>query len=116
MRAAAERLDLNNTGIEKARLADYIYEPRNPALPVPPVPEGWKDISDDPEALAKFSLKPANLNIPGEPGFRSRVYVPDENVFGKDMSASVVFAEHEWRKGSTGKIIFSRGEYAVKVL
>lgn len=109
VRAAAERLDLNNTGIEKARLADYIYEPRNPALPVPPVPEGWKDISDDPEALAKFSLKPANLNIPGEPGFRSRVYVPDENVFGKDMYASVVFRGTRMEEGVDWKNNFQQG-------
>lgn len=91
VRAAAERLELNNTGVEKARLADYVYEPRNPDLPTPPIPDGWKDISDDPKALAKYNLKPGDLEIEGESGFRSRVYVPDENVFDKDMSASVVF-------------------------
>ncbi|MBA8867526.1 hypothetical protein FHW11_004722 [Pantoea agglomerans] len=88
---AALRLEQNNTGMEKARLADYIYEPRDPARPMPEIPEGWKDISDDPKALAKYNIHPDDLTIPNEPGFRSRVYEPDEATFGKDMSASVVF-------------------------
>ena len=91
IRAAAERLELNNTGIEKAKLADYVYEPRDSSKPMPPIPEGWSDVSEDPKALAKFNLTPENLQIEGQPGFRSRVYVPDEKVFDKDMSASVVF-------------------------
>ncbi|WP_337036671.1 PAAR-like domain-containing protein [Pantoea agglomerans] len=88
---AALRLEQNNTGMEKARLADYVYEPRDPTRPMPDIPEGWKDISDDPEALAKYNLTPKSLRIAKEPGFRARVYEPDEAVFGKDMSASVVF-------------------------
>lgn len=91
VRAAAERLELNNTGVEKARLADYVYEPRDPSKPTPEIPTGWTDISDDPKALAKYNLKPKDLKISGEPGFRSRVYAPDEAVFGKDMPASVAF-------------------------
>lgn len=88
---AALRLEQNNTGMEKARLADYVYEPRDPTRPMPAIPEGWKDISDNPEALAKYNLTPKSLRIAKEPGFRARVYEPDEAVFGKDMSASVVF-------------------------
>ncbi|EJS93149.1 PAAR-like domain-containing protein [Pectobacterium wasabiae] len=88
---AAQRLEQNNTGMEKARLADYVYEPRDPSKPMPEIPEGWKDISDDPKALQKYNIDPNDLKIPEEPGFRSRVYEPDEGVFGKDMSASVVF-------------------------
>ncbi|GME48176.1 MULTISPECIES: PAAR-like domain-containing protein [unclassified Pantoea] len=88
---AALRLEQNNTGMEKARLADYVYEPRDPTRPMPEIPEGWKDISDDPEALAKYNLTPRALKIAKEPGFRARVYEPDETVFGKNMSASVVF-------------------------
>jgi|GEM_PF-768785 len=88
---AALRLEQNNTGMEKARLADYVYEPRDPTRPMPEIPEGWKDISDDPEALAKYNLTPRALRIAKEPGFRARVYEPDETVFGKNMSASVVF-------------------------
>ncbi|WP_338560820.1 PAAR-like domain-containing protein [Erwinia sp. E_sp_B01_3] len=91
VRAAAERLELNNTGVEKARLADYVYEPRNPDLPTPPIPDGWKDISDDPKALAKYGLSSGDLSAEGSPQFRARVYEPQESVFGKDMNPSVVF-------------------------
>ncbi|CAO95689.1 DUF4150 domain-containing protein [Erwinia tasmaniensis] len=91
VRAAAERLELNNAGVEKARLADYVYEPRDATKPTPPIPEGWNDISDDAKALSKYGLKSSDLEIEGQPGFRSRVYVPDKRVFADDMSASVVF-------------------------
>ncbi|OWS73509.1 phospholipase [Pantoea sp. VS1] len=91
VRAAAERLELNNTGMEKARLADYVYEPRNPKEKTPPIPEGWKDISNDSDALAKYGLTKDDLNSESAPQFRTKVYLPDENVFGKDMSTSVVF-------------------------
>ncbi|MDF7647065.1 DUF4150 domain-containing protein [Pantoea sp. Acro-805] len=91
VRAAAERLELNNTGMEKARLADYVYEPRNPKEQTPPIPDGWKDVSNDPEALAQYGLSPRDLEAPGAPQFKAKVYAPDKNVFGDDMSASVVF-------------------------
>lgn len=91
VRAAAERLELNNTGMEKARLADYVYEPRDPTKPMPEIPEGWSDISNDPEALTKYGLSPRDLNAPGAPQFKAKVYAPDKEVFGDDMSASVVF-------------------------
>ncbi|WP_336748364.1 PAAR-like domain-containing protein [Pantoea vagans] len=91
VRKAADRLAQNNTGIEKARLAEYVYEPRNPDRATPAIPEGWTDISDDPQALARYGLKPKDLQIKGEPNFKARVYSPDKNVFGDGMSATVVF-------------------------
>lgn len=91
VREAAKRLALNNTGIEKARLADYIYEPRDADKPTPPIPEGWKDISDDNGALKRYGLSKEDLSIPSAQGFRARVYEPDPKVFGKDMNPSLVF-------------------------
>jgi Domain of unknown function (DUF4150) len=85
VRAAAERLERNNTGVEKAKLAQDIYNPQNGP------PEGWKNISNDPEALAKYNLKPSDLQIEGTPSFRAGVYEPDPAVFGSDMKPSVVF-------------------------
>lgn len=90
-RAAAQRLEQNNVAVEKARLADYVYEPRDPSKPVPEIPTGWKDISDDPQALKKYNLTPGDFKVKGAPEFRARMYVPDEAVFGKDMTPSVVF-------------------------
>jgi type VI secretion system secreted protein VgrG len=83
--AATERFELNNTGVEKARLAQHIYDPSQPA------PEGWRDISNDSEALARYGLQPDQLSIPGTPSFRAGVYEPDPNVFGPNMRPSVVF-------------------------
>ena len=85
VRAAAERLERNNVGVEKAKLAQDIYNPdKGP-------PEGWKNISNDPEALAKYGLKPEDMRIDGTPSFRAGVYEPDPAVFGNDMKPSVVF-------------------------
>lgn len=85
VRAAAERLERNNVGVEKARLAQDIYNPdKGP-------PEGWRNISNDPEALAKYGLTPDDLQIKGTPSFRAGVYEPDPGVFGSDMRPSVVF-------------------------
>ncbi|WP_416821371.1 PAAR-like domain-containing protein, partial [Cronobacter sakazakii] len=89
--AAAQRLEQNNVAVEKARLADYVYEPRDPSKPTPEIPAGWKDISNDPQALAKYNLSPNDLRANGAPQFRARMYEPDEAVFGKDMKPSVVF-------------------------
>lgn len=89
--AAAQRLEQNNVAVEKARLADYVYEPRDPSKPTPEIPAGWKDISNDAGALEKYNLKPEDLKIAGNKDFRARLYEPDEAVFGKDMTSSVVF-------------------------
>lgn len=91
VQAAANRLELDNTAVEKARLASVIYDGGEPSEPTPGVPEGWIDISNDSEALGKINLKPENLIADGAPGFRARVYAPDPAVFGDDMKTSVVF-------------------------
>ncbi len=85
VREAAERLERNNVGVEKAKLAEHVYDPSKEP------PEGWKNISNDSEALAKYGLKPEDLKIEGTPSFRAQVYEPDPAVFGNDMKPSVVF-------------------------
>ncbi len=84
VQAAAERFERNNVAIEKAKLAQDVYDPSKGP------PTGWKKISDDPEALAKHGLEPEDLKIKGSE-FRSQVYEPDPAVFGKDMKPTVSF-------------------------
>ena len=91
VQAAANRLELDNTAVEKARLASVIYDGGDPRELTPHMPEGWTDISNDSEALKKINLKPQDLIATGSPGFRARVYAPDSAVFGDDMKTSVVF-------------------------
>lgn len=91
VQAAANRLGLDNTAVEKARLASVIYDGGDPRELTPHMPEGWTDISNDSEALKKINLKPQDLIATGSPGFRARVYAPDSAVFGDDMKTSVVF-------------------------
>ena len=82
---ATERLERNNKAMEMARLASDVYGP-DPNKP----PEGWKNISGDPEALRKIGLTPDNLHVDGS-NYRAQVYAPDPNVFGKDMKTTVSF-------------------------
>ncbi|AYH05895.1 DUF4150 domain-containing protein [Pectobacterium parmentieri] len=86
---AAQRLEQNNTGMEKARLAKQVYD-TNPKSGKD-ILDGWDDISDDSARLKKYGLKPQDLKIDENDGFKARIYEPDKKVFGDDMSASVVF-------------------------
>ncbi|MDO5623874.1 MAG: hypothetical protein Q4G71_04210 [Pseudomonadota bacterium] len=69
---------------EYARLSAHVYAPHNAA------PAGWRNISDDRAALAQAGLTPELLRIPGS-NFRAQVYLPDPEVFGTDMKATLVF-------------------------
>jgi len=91
VQAAANRLELDDTAVGKARLASVIYDGGDPRALTPHMPEGWTDISNNSEALKKINLKPQDLIATGSPGFRARVYAPDPAVFGEDMKTSVVF-------------------------
>ena len=82
--AATERFERNNRAVEQARLAQNVYHPEKGA------PEGWKNVSNDPEKLAQYGLKPKDLEKPGSE-FRVQVYEPDPAVFGNDMKPQVVF-------------------------
>ncbi|WP_243690515.1 phospholipase, partial [Cronobacter sakazakii] len=89
---AAKRLADNNIAVEKAKLAENIYKTTNPLQATPDVPEGWKDISNDVDALNKFGLKKNMLYDNEEaPDFLARVYQPDTAVFGNDMNPTLVF-------------------------
>jgi len=85
VRAAAERFERNNIAAEKAALSAAVY--KDPSLPPP---TGWKDISNDPQALAKYGLTPDDLNG-SRPG-NTRLYEPDPAIFGKDQRPTLVFA------------------------
>lgn len=92
--AATERFERNNKAVEYARLSDNVYDPsKGPPL-------GWGNISDDPEALARYGLNPDQLQQPGS-DFRAAVYEPDPAVFGDDMKPTVVFrgtqSGQDWR-------------------
>lgn len=82
-REAAERFERNTMAAEKAALAGHTYDPSKPA------PAGWRDISDDPEALQRYGLTPGDLDG-SRPG-ATRLYEPDPDVFGSDQRPTVAF-------------------------
>jgi hypothetical protein len=82
--AAAKRLEENNFAVEQAKLSQHVYDPSKPA------PDGWKNISNDPDALSKYKLNSEQLT-PANSEFRAQVYEPDAKVFGTDMKPTVVF-------------------------
>lgn len=91
-RLAAQRLAENNIAVEKAKLAENVYKTTDSLGELPGVPEGWKDISNDERALNRLGLDSKMLyDKPMNPDFLARVYQPDESVFGKAMSPTVVF-------------------------
>ncbi|SDT88651.1 PAAR-like domain-containing protein [Halopseudomonas salegens] len=84
LQAATERFERNNVAVEHARLSQAVYDPSQPP------PEGWIDISNDPEKLAQYNLDPDDLSAEGS-NFRAAVYEPDPAVFGSDMKPTVAF-------------------------
>lgn len=87
LEAAANRFAKNNVAVEDAKLAEAVYGGKTP--------EGWKNLSDDPEVLAKHGLRADHLQEPGS-AFRAQVYEPDPDVFGDAMKPTVAF------KGTAG--------------
>lgn len=77
-RKAAERFDKNIKGAEMGRLSNDVYDPEKGG------PTGWKNISNDPEALARHGISPDQLTGPG--AYRAQAYEPDPAVFGNDSS------------------------------
>ena len=114
---AAKRLADNNIAVEKAKLAENVYKTVNPLETTPGVPEGWKDISNDADALNKLGLKSKMLyDDPASPNFLARVYEPDKAVFGNDMNPTVVFRgsrEPEFASvGDNLSSLWNKGELA----
>lgn len=89
-RKAGERFDKNIKGAEMGRLSNDVYDPEKGG------PTGWKNISNDPEALARHGITPDQLTGPG--AYRAQAYEPDPDVFGNDpsMRPTVAF------QGTTG--------------
>ncbi|AML60122.1 Phospholipase A1 [Serratia rubidaea] len=95
-RIAATRLGENNIAVEKAKLAQNVYgidgRPINTRETIPNVPEGWRDISNNKNALDRLGLWPELLyDHADQPDFFARVYAPDPTVFGNAMEPTVVF-------------------------
>ena len=92
---AAKRLAENNVAVEKAKLAQNIYgngQVTDALKPMPNVPEGWRDVSNDEGVLKKLGLKSDMLyDHEKSPDFFARVYQPNKEVFGDDMNPTVVF-------------------------
>ena len=84
LQQATERFERNNVAVEHARLSQHVYDPDMPP------PEGWVDISNDPEQLKQLGLESKNLQQEGS-NFRAAVYAPDPAVFGEDMKPTVAF-------------------------
>ncbi|AUX44039.1 phospholipase [Sorangium cellulosum] len=80
---AAERFERNTVAAEKAALSDHAYNPSKPA------PTGWRDITEDREALARYGLTPGDLE--GSRPEATRLYEPDPDVFGGDQRPTVAF-------------------------
>jgi len=83
LQAATDRFERNNMAVEYARLSASAYKPGE-------APTGWNNISNDPEALAKYGLTPDDLKIP-DSNFSAQVYEPDPAVFGDNMKPAVAF-------------------------
>ncbi|BFO08210.1 hypothetical protein GGER_07200 [Serratia rubidaea] len=64
-RIAATRLGENNIAVEKAKLAQNVYgvdgRPIDAEKTMPNVPEGWRDISNNKNALDRLGLWPELL-------------------------------------------------------
>jgi uncharacterized Zn-binding protein involved in type VI secretion len=113
LQAATDRFARNNVAVEYARLSQNVYHPGTD-------PIGWKNISNDEDALDKYGLKPSDLEIPGS-NFRAQVYEPDPSVFGDDMKPAVAFKGTEnmedWKNNVEQGLNFDSPYYekAVKI-
>ncbi|WP_424404888.1 type VI secretion system tip protein TssI/VgrG [Pasteurella sp. PK-2025] len=80
----ADRLDRERKALQHAALAKAAYEP----IGSPP-PPGWKEISNNPDELAKYGL--LTDHFPENQDFQARFFVPDPAVFGDEMKPTVAF-------------------------
>lgn len=92
----AARLRKNMDEVEQMRCAKHVYLRNDPDAPddlrAPPV--GMLDISDDPEALKKLGLKPADLEPKriGLTEFKAAVYTKDPEIWGENPKPPYVLA------------------------
>ncbi len=83
-RAAAGKLANSLKAQQMAKLADHVYHPNDPP------PTGWKMVTNDPEALKAFRLKPDNFHL-NDSNFGAQMYTPDPKVFGDSMKPTIAF-------------------------
>ncbi|MEW6342938.1 MAG: type VI secretion system tip protein TssI/VgrG [Pseudomonadota bacterium] len=83
VQAAARDLQRTVKAQQMAKLADAVYTPGT-------APPGWKNITNDPDALKQYKLTPADFSIPGS-NFGSQMYAPDPAVFGDSMKPTIAF-------------------------
>jgi type VI secretion system secreted protein VgrG len=83
VQAAARDLQRSVKAMQMAKLSEASYKPGS-------APPGWTNISNDPEALKKFGLRPSDLTIAGS-NFGVQAYAPDPAVFGDSMKPTVAF-------------------------
>ncbi len=83
-RAAAGKLANSLKAQQMAKLADHVYHPNDPP------PTGWKMVTNDPEALKAFRLKPDNFHL-NDSNFGAQMYTPDPKIFGDSMKPTIAF-------------------------
>lgn len=103
LKAAADRFEQNNTAVEKARLAENVYNPDKGA------PVGWNNVSGNSQQLGQLGLRNGDLSIPNT-NFRAQVYEPDPDVFGNDMKTQVVFQGTNPSSGSDWSNNLAQGQ------
>ncbi|KUZ94006.1 hypothetical protein WI40_20250 [Burkholderia ubonensis] len=83
VQASARQLQKTLKAQQLAKLSAAAYTPGS-------APPGWKNVSNDPEALKKFGLTPKDLKIPGS-NFGAQAFLPDPAVFGDTMKPALAF-------------------------
>ncbi|MEI7774612.1 MAG: hypothetical protein WCK17_07530 [Verrucomicrobiota bacterium] len=94
VREAAENLQRDMTGVERALLSKHVYDQYDPEKESPPPPPiGYKTMA--PTDLAKLGLEEGDLTDPDN-GFRAQVYEVDEDVMPTPPKYIISF------RGTTG--------------
>ncbi|WP_323123582.1 type VI secretion system Vgr family protein [Burkholderia alba] len=83
IRDAAKQYAATLKARQMAQLSNAVYSPGT-------APPGWKNITNDPDALSKYGLKPKDFKIAGS-NFGAQAYAPDPAVFGDSMKPTVAF-------------------------
>jgi len=113
LQTATERFERNNVEVERAKLAQHVYQydkdPYKNSDPpiIPEPPEGWIAVSDA-DGLAQYGLEPDNLHKPPS-NFRAQVYEPDPAVFGNDLKPTVAFKGTQMTELEDWKNNFAQG-------
>jgi hypothetical protein len=74
--------------LQQARLADDAYEQH---VPGQNNVEGWRDVSRDPEALARLGLTEQDLQPDNASGFRARLYLPERGSPNEHLPPQLAF-------------------------